>query len=56
VAEDEGLEFFDITGPWGDYVSYCGEPVSWFRRDALHANMRGAIVLSKIVEKYFSPK
>ncbi len=56
VAQEENLEFFDITGPWGQYIADCGKPVAWFRRDVLHASMRGAIVLSKIVEKYFSPK
>lgn len=56
MARQERVEYLDFTGPWGRYIGQSGRPLDWFQRDETHANLRGAIVLAKILEAYFAPK
>jgi len=56
LVQEEQCEFIDFYGPWGRYIADSGRPLEWFQRDVTHANMRGALVLSKILEGYFAPK
>lgn len=56
VCQDEKVEYVDMWSPWKDYVCTGGKPVSWYHRDFVHANQRGAVVLAKIIEAYFAPK
>lgn len=56
MARQGKVEYLDFTGPWGRYIEESGRPLSWFQRDETHANLRGAIVLAKILEAYFAPK
>lgn len=55
LAEEEQVEFLDMTGPWGQYLRTCGEDIGWFKRDIVHANARGEAILGRILERYFSP-
>ena len=56
VCSEEKVEYVDMWDPWKDYVCSSSKPVYWLRRDHLHANVRGAIVLAKIIEAFFAPK
>ena len=56
VCKEEKVEFIDMFTPWKNYISASGKPFEWFHRDPVHANVRGAMVLAKIVEVYFAPK
>ncbi len=56
VCQEEGVERIDMMTTWKDYVVASGKPIDYFRRDFVHANMRGAVVLSKTIEAFFAPK
>ncbi|RMG01337.1 MAG: SGNH/GDSL hydrolase family protein [Planctomycetota bacterium] len=56
LAEEEQVEFLDMTGPWGRYIRTCGEDIHWFKRDYIHANAKGEAILGRILERYFAPK
>jgi lysophospholipase L1-like esterase len=56
VAEEEKVEFLDMTGPWVQYIRDSGKTYGWFRRDRVHANGRGRQILGRILETYFAPK
>ena len=55
MAREERVEFLDLSGPWGRYTLDSARPYGWFLRDAVHANVRGSLVLARIMEEYFSP-
>lgn len=55
LATDEKCEFFDMTGPWWQYVRDSGKAYGWFRGDAVHANERGSQILARLMEAYFRP-
>jgi hypothetical protein len=56
MAQEEGVEFLDMEGAWGTYISGAGKPWEFFTRDTLHANERGRQVLATILERYFAPR
>jgi len=56
MAQEEKVEFLDMTRPWSQYLRESGKAYGWFRRDPVHANDRGKQILGRILEKYFSPK
>lgn len=55
MAAEEKVEFFDMTGPWGQYIRESDKARGWFMRDPVHANERGFQILGRILEIYFSP-
>ncbi|MCS7305240.1 MAG: SGNH/GDSL hydrolase family protein [Thermoguttaceae bacterium] len=56
LAQEEKAEFLDMTAPWGEYIRSSDKCRGWFMRDPVHANHRGAQILGRILELYFSPK
>ena len=56
TADEEKVEFVDMTGPWGQYIRGCGKDLDWFKRDPIHANSRGEQILGRILETYFAPE
>jgi hypothetical protein len=55
LAVDQGVGFLDMTGPWAQYIVRSGNPYSWFLRDTIHMNGRGALVAGRILEAFFAP-
>jgi lysophospholipase L1-like esterase len=56
MAQEEKVEFLDMTAPWGEYIRASDKCRGWFMRDPVHANHRGFQILGRILEIYFSPK
>jgi len=40
---------------WNEYLAAQQHDVTWFMRDVTHANVRGAQVVARMLEKYFAP-
>lgn len=55
VAVAEKAAFLDMTAYWGRYVRESGQPLTWFKRDAVHANERGMQVLGRILAGFLAP-
>jgi hypothetical protein len=53
LAKDEKVEFVDLRKAWADYVRGSGRPVAAFKRDAVHANREGELVVGRILMRYF---
>jgi len=59
MADEEKVEYLDMTGIWGDSMlaaMNAGRAYESYQRDTIHANERGRAVLARILEAYFSPK
>lgn len=56
MAQEEKVEFLDMTGPWGEYIRQSDKCRGWFMRDPVHANERGFQILGRILEIYFMPR
>ena len=55
MAQEEKVEFLDMTAPWGQYIRSSDKHRGWFMRDPVHANQRGFQILGRILEIYFNP-
>lgn len=55
LAQAEGVGYFDLRGAWGGYFLGIEEPMEYFMRDNTHANVRGAQVLARLMERFFAP-
>lgn len=53
VAEEERCAFFDMTGPWWQYIQSSGKTYGWFKGDAVHANHRGCQIIGRLLERWF---
>ena len=53
VAVDEKCAFFDMTGPWWEYIQNSGMTYGWFKGDAVHANSRGCQIIGRLLEIWF---
>ncbi|HOE60280.1 MAG TPA: hypothetical protein P5125_04945 [Kiritimatiellia bacterium] len=53
VAEEERCAFFDMTGPWWEYIQKSGKTYGWFMGDAVHANARGCQIIGRLLERWF---
>lgn len=53
VAAEEGCAFFDMTGPWWEYIQNSGKTYGWFKGDAVHANQRGCQIIGRLLEIWF---
>lgn len=47
--------FLDMTAHWGRYMKDSPNPIEWFKRDDIHANIRGEQVLGAIMANHFEP-
>jgi hypothetical protein len=50
-----GTGFLDMTAYWGHYIRESDHSLDWFKRDPIHANIRGEQVLGHILAAHFSP-
>ena len=53
VADEEHCAFFDMTGPWWEYIQNSGKTVGWFMGDGVHANARGCQIIGRLLEIWF---
>lgn len=53
VAAEESCAFFDMTGPWWEYIQKSGKTYGWFMGDAVHANERGCQIIGRLLEAWF---
>ena len=53
VAAEEKCAFFDMTGPWWEYIQASGKTPGWFMGDAVHANRRGCQIIGRLLECWF---
>lgn len=53
VAVEEKCAFFDMTGPWWEYIQSSGKTYGWFKGDAVHANGRGCQIIGRLLEAWF---
>ena len=53
VAQEEKCAFFDMTGPWWEYVQNSGKTYGWFMGDRVHANARGCQIIGRLLEIWF---
>ena len=56
LADEVGAEYFDLQLAWGDALRKTGKPLTFFKRDAVHANAEGEALLGMILEQYFAPR
>ncbi|QDT62807.1 SGNH/GDSL hydrolase family protein [Calycomorphotria hydatis] len=54
VAKEENCAFFDMTGPWWEYIQNSGKTYGWFMGDAVHANQRGCQIIGRLLEIWFT--
>ena len=53
VAAEEKCAFFDMTGPWWEYIQASGKTYGWFMGDAVHANARGCQIIGRLLQIWF---
>lgn len=53
VAAEEKCAFFDMTGPWWQYIQESGKTYGWFMGDSVHANARGCQIIGRLLELWF---
>ena len=53
VAVEEKCAFFDITGPWWEYIQMSGKTPGWFMGDFVHANERGCQIIGRLLREWF---
>ncbi|MDR2849784.1 MAG: GDSL-type esterase/lipase family protein [Verrucomicrobiota bacterium] len=53
VAAEESCAFFDMTGPWWEYIQTSGKTPGWFMGDAVHANDRGCQIIGRLLREWF---
>ncbi|TLD72208.1 SGNH/GDSL hydrolase family protein [Phragmitibacter flavus] len=55
LAQEEKCGFFDMTGPWWEYVKTSGYALDSFKRDPIHANDRGKQILGRLMQRFLAP-
>jgi len=53
MCAEEKVAFFDINAPWRQYILDSGKDVGYYHRDSVHSNVRGQVVVGKLIEKWF---
>jgi len=53
MCAEEKVAFFDINAPWRQYVIDSGMDVGYYHRDGVHSNLRGQVVIGKLIGKWF---
>jgi len=54
LAVESKVGFLDMTAYWGLYIRESGHELKWFKRDPVHANIRGEQVVGGILFKHLS--
>jgi hypothetical protein len=47
--------FLDMTAHWGSYIRKSKKPLDWYKRDWVHANIRGEQIIGRILAAHLSP-
>lgn len=55
LAQEEKCGFFDMTGPWWEYIQSSGFAVDSFKRDVVHANARGSQIIGRLMQQFLKP-
>ncbi len=55
VADDMHCGFLDLQAAWGEYVLAAGEPLDYWKRDAVHASAAGEQIMGHILIRYLTP-
>lgn len=55
LAQQEGVQFWDLTTPWASYIFGSGQPYNFFLRDTIHMNGYGDMLANQIMGAYFAP-
>jgi lysophospholipase L1-like esterase len=55
MAAERKVGYVDMTAAWGDYIRASGKPTDWFKRDAVHANVRGEQIVGHILASHLGP-
>jgi hypothetical protein len=55
LSVDTDAAFVDLNAYWGRYIRRSGKPVDWFKRDEVHANIKGEQVIGHLLAGYFLP-
>ena len=53
MCAEEKVAFFDINAPWRQYILDSGMDVGYYHRDNVHSNVRGQVIVGKLIEKWF---
>lgn len=54
LADGLHAGFLDMTAQWGKYIRDSGKDLTWFKRDAVHANERGEQILGRILAAHLT--
>jgi hypothetical protein len=49
LSQELKTGFIDMSAIWGRYIRGSGKDLDWFKRDAIHANIRGEQILGRIL-------
>ncbi len=55
LAHEEGVEYLDLRSAWESYIAASPRPHEWYLRDRVHANIRGKLVVGRMLLRYFQP-
>jgi hypothetical protein len=55
LSVDTRSAFVDLNAYWGQYIRRSGKPVEWFKRDEVHANIKGEQLIGHLLAAYFLP-
>jgi len=55
MAAEQGVEYWDLTTPWAQYIVGSGLPYDDFLRDGVHMSARGEMLTADIMQAYFTP-
>jgi hypothetical protein len=55
LAAEQGVGYWDLTTPWGDYIQNSGLTYNDFLRDGIHMSGRGQLLTGRIMESFFTP-
>ncbi|HEY1379241.1 MAG TPA: SGNH/GDSL hydrolase family protein [Gemmataceae bacterium] len=55
LANADGVQFWDLTAPFDQYILNSGLTYNDFLRDGLHMNARGQYLVGDVLESFFTP-
>ena len=55
MAQEEKVEYINVTQPWARHLVASKQPLGAFMSDSVHANARGCQLIGRFLELYFAP-
>jgi hypothetical protein len=55
LAAQDGIQYWDLTVPWAQYIENSGLQYDDFLRDGIHMNGRGEMLTAQILQSFFTP-